>query len=299
MKVSLTVNGELAEAVADAIGRYVTEGVVIESGVTFTGDEDEGTPTGPVVVSGYMPADETFEARRQRLEEVLWHLGQIQELPPPVYEPVYEEDWMSSWKQHYHPIEIGQKLLVLPAWQEDPHRGRLVVRIDPSMAFGTGTHPSTQLSLELVEKYTLSGQPVIDVGCGSGILSIAALKLGASIALAVDIDSQAVRATLENAAANAVTAQIETGLGSVTSILDAEFSLRQAPLVLANILAPVIIRLFGVGLSDLVAPGGTLVLAGILDVQADDVAAVARNHGLIELERRQLLDWVALAFRKP
>ena len=296
LEVSLTVNGELAEAVADALGRFVSNGVVVESAVRYNDAEDEGTPYGPARVYGYLPIDEGLEDRRQKLEEALWHMGQIQPLPEATYKPVVDEDWMAAWKKHYHPIPIGKRLIVLPAWIEQSYAGRIPVRIDPSMAFGTGTHPSTQLCLEFVEAYAQPGQPVIDVGCGSGILSVAALKLGASHALAVDIDSQAVRATRENAAANGVLEQVEAGVGSVTEILSGQFSLRQAPLVLANILAPVIIRLFEAGLRDLVAPQGVLVLAGILEEQAREVRSAAEAQGLEFREQRQQGDWVALGF---
>jgi ribosomal protein L11 methyltransferase len=141
---------------------------------------------------------------------------------------------------------------------------------------------------------------VIDVGCGSGILSIAALLLGAGHALAVDVDPQAVRATRENAAANRVEERLETGRGSVAEIRQGRFSRRQAPLVLANILAPVIIRLFDDGLADLLAPSdepGVLVLSGILAEQGGGVLQAARSHGLDLVEQAQSGDWVALALK--
>ena len=128
----------------------------------------------------------------------MWYLNAIRQLPQPVYSEIADQNWMAAWKEHYHPIVIGKKLLILPAWMEQKDMTRVAVKIDPSMAFGTGTHPSTQLCLELIEDYTQPGQPVIDIGCGSGILSIAALKLGASHALAVDIDAESVKATLES-----------------------------------------------------------------------------------------------------
>jgi ribosomal protein L11 methyltransferase len=290
----LTVNGELAEAVADVLDRYASNGVVYESGVAFLDDEDQGTASGPVKVFAYLPVDELLEEKRQRLEEALWHLGQIQPLPEPSFRAIEDEDWMASWKKHYRPIPIGRRLLVLPAWIEQTDLSRVAVKIDPSMAFGTGTHPSTQLCLEMIEKHLQPGQDVIDVGCGSGILSIAALKLGARRALGVDIDSASVRSTRENGAANAVETHMETGLGSVREILAGQFSLRQAPFVLANILAPVIIRLFDAGLADLVSAGGKIVLAGILDEQAARVRQVGEAHGLQFIETRAQGDWVAL-----
>ena len=186
----------------------------------------------------------------------------------------------------------------MPAWIEQEDASRLTVKIDPSMAFGTGTHPSTQLCLELLEVYTQQGNAVIDVGCGSGILSIAALKLGASKAICVDIDAAAIKATLENSRANGVDDAVETGLGSVDEVRAKTFSVNQAPVVLANILAPVIIRLFDGGLAQLVTPGGVIILAGILDEQGASVRAAGEAHGLTFVEERHIGDWVALVMRR-
>jgi ribosomal protein L11 methyltransferase len=229
MEVSLVVDGELAEAVADVLGRFATNGVVVESGVKYNDAEDEGTPVGPVKVYAYLAYDEHLEETRQRLEEGLWYLGRIQPLPAPAYKPIQDEDWMSAWKEHYHPIPVGERLLVLPAWIEQTDLSRVAVKIDPSMAFGTGTHPTTQLCMELLEPTTTPGIDLIDVGCGSGILSIAALKLGAGHALAVDIDPQAVRSTRENAAANGVLENVESGVGSVSEVLGGQFSMKTSP----------------------------------------------------------------------
>ncbi len=205
----------------------------------------------------------------------------------------------SSWKKNYHPIPVGERLLVLPAWIEHGDPTRIDVRIDPSMAFGTGTHPSTQLCMEMTEKYTRPGEPVIDIGCGSGILSIAALKLGASHALAIDIDPEAIRATEENAQRNGVADRVETAVGSVDEINEHKFSLQQAPLVLANILMSVILALFEDGLAGTVTPGGTLVLAGILEEQVDRILAASQARELTLLEKRQQGDWVSLALKRP
>ena len=298
LEVSMTIDPELAEAVSELISQFASNGVVVESGVTYNDAEDEGIPFGPARVYGYLAIDDKIEETRQRLEEGLWHLGQIRDLPEPTYRVIQDEDWMASWKDHYQPIPIGKKLLILPAWMKDPQEGRIAVKIDPSMAFGTGTHPSTQLCMELLEETVQPGQPVIDVGCGSGILSIGAVKLGASHALAVDIDNAAIRSTRENAQANEVLDRIETGIGSVAEIQDGQFSIRQAPLVLANILAPTIIRLFEAGLANLVSMGGSLVLSGILDTQAQGVVEAAEAHGLKRVDQRQINDWVAIVCEK-
>ena len=294
LEISLTVESELAEAVVEVLTRYVSNGVVVESGVVYNDAEDEGTPVDPVRVYGYLPTSETLEEKRQRVEEALWHLGQIKPLPAPTYRVIEDEDWMAAWKKHYRPIPVGKRLLVLPAWYEHNDTERVAVRIDPSMAFGTGTHPSTQLCLEMVEQYVQPGHPVIDIGCGSGILSIAALKLGASHALGVDIDEASILASQENASLNDVA--IETLLGSVAEIQKGA-SLQQAPLVVANILAPVIIRLFDAGLSNLLSPDGVMILSGILDVQAMSVIQAADQYGLHLLEEKKMGDWVALGMK--
>lgn len=302
LEVSLTVNGELAEAVADVLGRFAPNGVVTEQGVAFLNEEDEGTPTGSITVRAYLPADEELEETRRRLEEALYYLSRIQPLPSPTYTFIRDQNWMEAWKTRYQPIPIGQRLMILPAWMELEDPARLAVRIEPGMAFGTGTHPSTQLCLELLETvFAQEAAPrtVIDVGCGSGILSIAALRLGAEFALGVDIDPAAILNSRENAERNGIPEQaFALGTGSVEEIRAGKFPLASAPLVLANILAPVLVRLFEAGLADLVTPGGALILAGILEHQAGEVLAAAEKHGLRLAQRRQMHDWVALLCQK-
>jgi ribosomal protein L11 methyltransferase len=298
LEISLIVNGELAEAVAEVLARYVPGGVAIESTAVTANEDDEGGRTvGPLRVCGYLPIDENTEETRQKVEQALFYLGAIAPLPAAQFRTVQETDWAEAWKAHYHPIAIGEKLIIVPAWLESPDAGRIAIRMDPGMAFGTGTHPTTQLCLELVEQMLGQTQQVIDVGCGSGILSVAARKLGAAFALGVDIDPLAVKVSQENAVLNGVTAGCEWGAGSVIEVKRGDFAIRQAALVLANILAPIILRLFGDGLTDLVAPGGTLILSGILDTQADEIVQAAAGHGLALVERKQIADWVALALR--
>jgi len=339
LEVSLVVDGEMAEAVADVLRRYVSGGVAIEStGVTAGAEDEGGRAVGPLRVCGYLPVDAQLEAARRRIEEALWHLGQIRPLPEAQFRPIQEQDWAEAWKQHYHPIEVGQRLLIVPAWLEVHQPGRIPVKIDPGMAFGTGTHPTTQLCLEVLDeilrysfvpsslrtgsqdkaqrecypersegspehvvgipRFTRNDIEIIDVGCGSGILSIAALKLGARRALAVDIDAEAVEAARQNAALNQVFERMEIDQGSVGEILGGQFSLRQALVVVANILAPVLVRLFGAGLGELVTPGGWLILSGILAEQAGEVLEAAGQHGFrLEMERRSG-DWVALVVRQ-
>jgi ribosomal protein L11 methyltransferase len=299
LEVSLTVSGELAEAVADVLARFAPNGVTTEQAVRFNDEEDEGTPVGPITVRAYLTADETLEETRQKLEESLYFLGMIQPLPAPTFIPLADQNWMEAWKVRYHPIPIGKKLIIVPAWLESPDETRIPIKIDPGMAFGTGTHPTTQLCLELLETFVQTDCDVIDVGCGSGILSIGALKLGAKFALGVDIDEASVRASRENADANGVAVErFAISLGSVTEILSGRFQVRQAPLVLANILAPILVRLFDAGMADLVQPGGVIVLSGILAEQAETVIAAAQAKGMKLVGRRQIEDWVALACKR-
>lgn len=296
LEVSLTVNGELAEAVADVLARFAPNGVATEQSIKFLDDEDEGTPTGDITVRAYLAADETLEETRQKLEESLYYLSMIQPLPTPIFTPVADQNWMEAWKSRYQPILIGHRLVIVPAWMESPDPQRVPIKIDPGMAFGTGTHPTTQLCLEFVEECLPQDcLLVMDVGCGSGILSIAALKLGARQALGVDIDEASIVNSRENAENNGIDSEaFRLELGSVDEIRAGMFGSTSAPLVLANILGPVLIRLFDGGLADLVAPGGTLILSGILEHLADDVTAAAEKHGLTFTEKKQIADWVAL-----
>jgi ribosomal protein L11 methyltransferase len=296
LEVTLVVNGELAEAVADVLARFAYSGVMMEQGVKYNNEEDAGTPTGPITVRAYLEIDNHIEEKRQKLEESLYYLGMIQPLPAPTYKQIADQNWMEAWKQHYKPILIGERLVILPAWMESPAPGRVAIKIDPGMAFGTGTHPTTQLCLELMEREFTDHPPsrVIDVGCGSGILSIAAIKLGAQSVLGVDIDPGSVKNSRENADANLVGEELILGTGSVDEIRTGMFSLDKAPLVVANILAPVIVRLFESGLADLIEGQGSIILSGILEDQAVRVMEAGQAKGLIVKEKRQMGDWVAL-----
>ena len=298
LEVSLTVNGELAEAVADVLARFAYSGVMMEQGVKYMDDEDAGTPTGPIIVRAYLEMNDQIKETRQKLEESLYYLGMIQPLPAPVYKQIADQNWMEAWKQHYKPILIGERLVIVPAWMDSPDPNRVAIKIDPGMAFGTGTHPTTQLCLEFMEAIVgADGHPplsVIDVGCGSGILSIAAIKLGAKSALGVDIDTDSIVNARENAKANSIGDELILGVGSVQEILDGKFPFRKAPIVVANILAPVIVRLFDRGLAELIEDNGAIILSGILQEQAQSVIEAAQAKGLRMNERKQMRDWVAL-----
>ena len=238
--------------------------------------------------------DDQLEHTRQRIAEALYYLGRIQPLPEPQFKPIEDTNWAEAWKQHYRPIAIGQRLLIIPAWLDHPTGNRIPIRIDPGMAFGTGTHPTTQLSLEMLEDHLHPGADLLDVGCGSGILSIAGLKLGAARALGVDTDPDAISAARENAHLNQVADRAAFAVGSIDAIQQGVFPVKQAPFVVANILAYILIRLLDAGLGELIAPGGRLLLSGILEEQFSEIETALHKHALTICEKRQIEDWIAL-----
>jgi ribosomal protein L11 methyltransferase len=304
LEVSLTVDGELAESVAEVLNRFMPNGVVIESTEVYSDpDGIESHATGPLRVFGFLPIDEQVSQTQRRLEEALWYLGRIQPLPEIQFRNIQQTNWAEAWKQHYRPIAIGRRLMVVPAWMESSSVEKISIRINPGMAFGTGTHPSTQLCLELIESFAdrflknTKMLDVIDLGCGTAILSIAALKLGATRALGVDVDPEAINAAQDNAKRNEVTDKLALEIGSLADILSGAFSLQKSHLVVANILAPVLVRMLNEGLSELLAPQGCLILSGILSEQAEQVESSAHQNNLYLLERRQIGDWVALCYK--
>ena len=200
--------------------------------------------------------------------------------PAGVWDEVADEDWSLSWKQHWQPDPVGQQLLILPAWLEVPmeHADRLVIRMDPGSAFGTGSHPTTRLCLEALEAAPPQGLLVADLGCGSGVLGLASLLLGADAVLAADTDSLAVRATEGNRTLNDCSEQrLEVALGSVET-LQALLAGRRADLLLCNILAPVIEAL-SPGFESLIAPNGRALLSGLLVDQAPRLKEVLKTQG--------------------
>jgi ribosomal protein L11 methyltransferase len=267
--------------------------VVIESTAIHADTEDEGHPVGPLRVSGYIPADAELNATRTRIEQGLRYLAMIQPLPSPVFETIQEQNWMEAWKEHYKPLAIGEKLMIIPAWMDVQTGDRSGIRIEPGMAFGTGVHPTTQISLQLLERHVKTRDSVIDVGCGSAILAIAAAKLGASPIVAVDIDDQALDNARHNVELNNV--KVEIGQGSVSELLAGQFGLQLANVVVANILAPVLIRLLDAGLGRLIEKGGVLLLSGILAEQEGQMKPSLQKHKLQIIEERRIEDWLGLA----
>ena len=200
-----------------------------------------------------------------------------------------EEDWRNNWKKYFSPLNVGTKLTIVPSWYENYDTGgRTALNIDPGLAFGTGGHETTRLCLEMCEKYMKFGDTVLDVGCGSGILGIAALLTGASRAVGVDIDEVAVRTAKENAELNGVADKFTAIHGSFTDKVEGKFDI-----VLANIVADAIIFL-SKGVKDFMKEGSVYIMSGIIDTRADEVKAeVSKYFDIIE----EHLDggWVCLA----
>lgn len=301
IEVSLEVDGEAAEAVADLLQRFGHQGVAIEqAGFPIEVWPDEIPPADRLIVRAYFPDDERAEDARQKLREALYYMSRLYPIPEPVFRVMHEEDWANAWKAHYHPVRLGRRLVIRPAWAElpDPRPDDVVLVLDPGMAFGTGTHPTTQLCLIALEEL-LAGWPaveVLDLGSGSGILGIAALKLGARRVLALDTDPIAVTATLDNAALNGVADRLTAQQGSLDTL---QSTARHFDLALVNILAKVIVALCDEGLGRVLRPGGVGLFSGIIDEQADEVEAALRRTGLEPVGRRTLGDWVVIEARKP
>jgi ribosomal protein L11 methyltransferase len=276
-------------------------------------------------VRTYLPLDERAEETRQRIEQALWHFSQLRAVGPLGVRPLEEEDWANAWKQHYTIQRIGTRTVIVPSWLKyEAQPDDIVLRLDPGMAFGTGLHPTTQLCVGFIEHYVKPDMPVLDLGCGSGILAIAAARLGATV-LALDTDAIAVTATRENVERNEVAGQVRVAQGSLGekdlghwlgwetenqeirttnheaslqdrfSILGSRFS--GFDLIVANIIARVLSALAADMASALTA-GGTLIASGIIADREHEVVAAFADAGLTPLERRQEGDWVALVYRK-
>lgn len=205
-------------------------------------------------------------------------------------EQLEDKDWEREWMDNFHPMKFGQRLWICPSWRDIPEPDAINVMLDPGLAFGTGTHPTTALCLEWLESLDLSGKTVIDFGCGSGILAIAAIKLGAAKVVGIDIDPQALLASKDNAQRNGVADQLEVYLPQ-----DQPEGLI-ADVVVANILAGPLRELNAI-IKSLVKPNGVLAMSGVLDTQAEDVA----NHYRDELHIDPIIEqseWCRISGRK-
>jgi ribosomal protein L11 methyltransferase len=312
LEISVEVDSEAAEVVSELFNRYNGGGYEEDSEageasgggavIEATGFDDFNQPIDgqyKVVVKTYLKPGLRGEAIRRQIEEGLWYLGRIYPMPEPRFVLLREEDWAHAWKKFYKPMRIGRRVVLKPSWEEfTPEPGDLVVELDPGMAFGTGLHPTTRLCVAALEETVQAGDMVLDVGTGSGVLSIVAAKLGASAIVATDIDPIAVDVTRENVEINGLTLApaglIDVRQASVPAGMAGRFQV-----VVANILAEVIAGLFdgayeNVPLLEPLAPNGTMILSGIIEERAFLVEEAAARHGLAVVRREQEGDWVAL-----
>lgn len=297
-ELAIDVHAEAVEPVSALLASFgCNDGVAIDEPYVQDGDGDnlQIDVEKPFTIHTWV-ADSDY--RPEIVEEIrtaLWHLGMMRPIGDLRVSTLAEEDWANAWKEHFTVHRIGDRVVVRPPWLAyDAQGDEVVVELDPGMAFGTGLHPSTRLSTLGVEQVVSPGGRVLDVGTGSGILAIAALKLGAAHVDAVDVETVAVRATVENAARNGVANKVDVRHGSVGP---GEPFQGEYDVVLANIIARILIEL-----ADAVVvatrPGGSMVLAGIITEREADVVAAFSKRGADVITRRQEEDWISLVLRR-
>jgi ribosomal protein L11 methyltransferase len=301
LELAVEADLEAAEAVSEILSRFASGGTSVEPGFDLV-DEGLGArvdASRPATIRAYVPARDRAEADHATAAamEALGHLQAfglrpIGELRTRI---VDEADWAESWKEHFHVLRVGERLVIKPSWRKH-HRaeGDVVIDLDPGMAFGTGLHPTTRLCLELLDAHarTAALGRTLDVGCGSGILAIAAVKLGATRVLGVDIDPIAIDATLANARHNRVGKRIRAREGSIPTE-DGPFDT-----VLANLIAGVLVQ-HAASLHDELVQGGTLLASGIFVDREAEVRRAFEGAGLRLGARRSEGDWVALEATRP
>lgn len=206
---------------------------------------------------------------------------------------VDDSDWNENWKKYFHTTEIGEKLVIVPSWEEYENKnGRVVLSIDPGAAFGTGTHATTSLCLGLLENHIKNGTKMLDIGTGSGILAIAGALLGADSAIGVDIDAQSVKTARENAEINNVKEKCQFIVGDLADKISGKFDV-----ICANIVADVIIKLFD-NVKDFMTDGGVLIISGIIDLRKEDVLNSAAAHGFKAIKENYKENWCAFTLTK-
>ena len=301
LELTVQSHPEAVESVSELLNRYTTGGVAIEEPIELV---DEGQEyrvlTGqPVKVHAYLPIDGKEEAARQQVAEGLWHLSSLgsQFVGDLQTRIVHEEDWANAWKDYYHVTHIGQRLVIRPSWREYlPKNNEVVLELDPSMAFGTGLHPTTRMCLEQIEQRMRPDMRVLDVGTGSGILALAAAKLGAPNVHCIDNSSVAVESAVANAGMNHMSDRMNVVLG-VLDETEATHLSGQYDLVLANIIARVIGSIAS-NLALVLAPGGILITSGIIEDRRHEAEKPLLATGLKLMDQVMIDDWVTLIMQK-
>lgn len=298
LELTVTCDNEAIEAVSEIFGR-VGQGSAVRPTrlIRDAGDElsVREDPSAPYEITAHIPEDEAAPAAVEATERALWHLqafglrpvGELQ------VRSVDEADWTDAWKASYVPQRIG-RVVIVPSWLDEPlGPDEVALYLDPGMAFGTGLHPTTRGCLTLLQAISPMPPVVLDVGCGSGILALAALRLGADRAVCCDTDPLAVGATLANAAANGLADRVTAELGSLPPKPAGE----PYPLVLANLVAAVLIDL-AEALAAHTAPRGTLLAGGIIETRAEEVLVKLCAAGFELKSRLDDGEWVSLQVRR-
>jgi ribosomal protein L11 methyltransferase len=301
LELTVQAHPEAVESVSELLSRYTPGGVAIEEPFELI---DEGQEyrvlTGePVKVHAYLPIDGKEEEARQRVAEGLWHLSSLgpQFVGDLQTRVVNEEDWANAWKDYYHVTHIGRRLVIRPSWRDyTPKDDEVVLELDPGMAFGTGLHPTTRMCLEQVEQRVQPGMRILDVGTGSGILALAAAKLGAAAVYCIDNSSVAVESAIANAAANHLDDRITVVLGTLDKA-EAKRMQGQYDIVLANIIARVIGSI-APHLAQVLAPGGLLIASGIIEERRHEAEQPLLDANLKLVEATMIDDWVTLIMTK-
>ncbi|OEF96942.1 ribosomal protein L11 methyltransferase [Vulcanibacillus modesticaldus] len=306
-EISIHTTQEAIEAVANILHEAGAGGVIIEDPEILEREWEtpygevyqlspEDFPEEGVVIKAYFPLNsylmETVEQIKLAINNLLTFDINIGDGKISISE-VNEEDWASGWKKYYKPVKIADKILITPTWEEvEPKSDEIVIELDPGMAFGTGTHPTTVMCIQALEKVIKGDEEVIDVGCGTGVLSIAAAKLGAKHILALDLDEVAIKSAKLNAKINNVGSVIEVKQNNLLDNID-----KRVDLVMANILAEVIIR-FTSDVARVLKPNGIYITSGIIGTKAELVKDVLIRDGFIIEETLRKDDWVAFIAKR-
>lgn len=295
IEIRLRVNADLVEPLIDVLAQFGYQGVAAEREGIMPDRWDEGElpPAEFFTLRAFIPQDERAAAVQQQVQAALSKFP----VDSPAFHKALEQDWAEAWKAHYHPIRIGQRILVRPLWETAALQpDDIEIALDPGMAFGTGTHATTQLCLEGLEALMPADVDVLDLGCGSGILAIAAAKLGARHVFAIDIDPVAIEASAENIEQNGTTDKITLATGGLPEVLAAGVKYDFA---VVNILARIIIEMCEQNLVEIVKPGGTAIFSGIIDTQTQDVETALTHAGFLPTGRRQSGDWMLIEAVRP
>ncbi|WP_238455569.1 50S ribosomal protein L11 methyltransferase [Desulfolucanica intricata] len=299
MEVAVRVLPEGLEPIASIFEDLGTGGVLIEDPTLIARYKDEPGDTQVVsalisgqgdlpVVKGYLPVDERLPERLDNLKLLLDNLF-LEQRPEISTSELPETNWATAWQAYYKPVAVGEKLVVKPSWEDYcSEDGRVVIELDPGMAFGSGTHATTTLCMQLLERHLKGGEVVIDVGTGSGILAAAAAKLGASKVMAVDNDPVAVRVARENMVLNNIQEVVKVFEGNLLQVVTG-----LADLIVANIIADVIINLTK-DVPRVLVPGGKFIASGIIKDREKDVQRALKETGFTVLEVKREGEWAAI-----